>query len=357
MNNIKISIIIPCYNVEKYIGKAIESIIIQSYKNWELILVNDGSTDNTLNILNAFGVKEKRIIIINSNNGGVSKARNLGLEKVSGNWLLFLDADDWYEADAFEKIVGYISKTSADIIGFNHYLNYRNKEWKKTNFEPNTIERSGNEIEWFKYDTLFPYYDQIKNKVYVGSIRGVWSKAFKMSIIKDNHINFIEGLKISEDAIFCLDVFNKAKKIILFNDYIIHHRIHSLSTMNKYTSDVIDINNFSLNEYLKRSHYFKSYDNFKICFLGITSECIFRMFKLYLLKKECKYNLVHKLKIIKDVTSSELYQKAIKDTTVKYLPKGKKQIIQLIKRNQFLGTYLTALISKVYLEATQRISK
>lgn len=355
-NEIKLSIIIPCYNAELYIDKAIDSIINQNYKNWELILINDGSIDKTQDILQRYSSNDNRIKVINSNNGGVSKARNLGLEKVTGNWILFLDADDWYELNAFNKIVERISTTSADVIGFNHFYNYKNKEWKRHNFKPTIIERCNNEIEWLKCDTLFPYYDQTKNNVFVGSIRGVWSKAFNIDVIKNNNIKFIEGLKIAEDAIFCLDVFNKSKRVVLYNDYLIHHRIHPSSVMNKYIPNVIEINNFSLNEYLKRKSYFDNPNDFNICFLGMISECIFRMFKLFLLKKDCKYKLSDKLKILRNVTSSDIYKNYIDNTTYDFLPLGKKQIISSIKKKQFIIAYIVAYISKKYLELTNRIS-
>ena len=99
-----ISVIIPIYNVEKYLTKCIESVINQTYKNLEIILVNDGSTDNSKEIIDKYSSIDSRIKVINKKNGGLSDARNVGIELAKGEYITFLDSDDWIELNMYEKL-------------------------------------------------------------------------------------------------------------------------------------------------------------------------------------------------------------------------------------------------------------
>ena len=104
MKDIKISIIIPVYNVEKYLKRCLDSILNQNYTNWECIIINDGSKDNSGLMCKSYAAYDKRFIVIDKENGGVSSARNVGLQRASGDVIIFVDSDDWLENNAFETI-------------------------------------------------------------------------------------------------------------------------------------------------------------------------------------------------------------------------------------------------------------
>ena len=114
-NKLKFSIIIPAYNIEKYIDKCINSIIEQTYKNYEIIIINDGSTDNTKNIIDKYKTK-KKVTIINQNNKGLSESRNIGVKKATGNYILFVDGDDYIDKKLLETLNNIIE--DEDIIRF-----------------------------------------------------------------------------------------------------------------------------------------------------------------------------------------------------------------------------------------------
>ena len=122
----KISIIIPIYNGEKFIKKCLNSILNQTYKNWEVIIVNDGSTDNTELILKEYCEKDSRILSFNKKNSGVSDSRNIGIEKAVGDYITFVDCDDWIEEDTLEKIVAILQEKECDVLRYNHFRNYSN---------------------------------------------------------------------------------------------------------------------------------------------------------------------------------------------------------------------------------------
>lgn len=116
---IKISVIIPVYGVEKYIRQCLESVIKQTYKNLEIIVVNDGTKDNSMKIVEEYLVDE-RIKVINKENGGISSARNRGIEEATGEYVSFVDSDDWLEIDLYERIVQILEGNKVDIIVFNY---------------------------------------------------------------------------------------------------------------------------------------------------------------------------------------------------------------------------------------------
>ena len=132
----KVSIIVAAYNIEDYIKRCMYSIVNQTFKDIEIIVVNDGSTDNTLNIINDFAKNDARIKIIDKKNGGLIEARKSGLEIASGEYILFLDGDDWLHLEAIEKLYQEAKKDNFDIVLYNFYLAYdNNKLEEKSSFE------------------------------------------------------------------------------------------------------------------------------------------------------------------------------------------------------------------------------
>ena len=124
MKKIKISGIIPIYNVEQYLSQCLDSIINQTYTNLEIILINDGSTDNSEKICNQYKLLDPRIIVIHKTNGGLSDARNTGIKIATGDYISFVDADDFIDKNMYTILFQKINTTNADIIWYNHY-NYQ----------------------------------------------------------------------------------------------------------------------------------------------------------------------------------------------------------------------------------------
>ena len=118
----KISVIIPIYNVEKYLSRCLESVINQTYKNLEIILVNDGSTDNSSKIIQQY--YDPRIKIINKINGGLSSARNAGLKICTGDYITFVDSDDWIELDMIEFMTKQVCNTNCDLVVIKEIIKY-----------------------------------------------------------------------------------------------------------------------------------------------------------------------------------------------------------------------------------------
>ena len=188
-NTIKFSIIVPIYNVEKYLNQCIDSVLGQTYKNFELILVNDGSPDGSPKICDAYEQADKRVKVIHKENGGSSSARNAGIMVASGEYVIFLDSDDyWDDVDALLGINKIIQKTSADVVlwGFKYYYEKQRKFGYSTSFPK--ISNTLSEVEKL---VLF-----IKCRVYENS---ACQKVLKLGLLLDNALFFEEG-DLGEDA-------------------------------------------------------------------------------------------------------------------------------------------------------------
>jgi glycosyltransferase involved in cell wall biosynthesis len=217
-----VSIIVPVYNVEKYLAQCLDSLIMQTLKNIEIILIDDGSTDNSGLICDEYAAKDKRFLVIHQKNKGVSAARNSGIQVASSKWITFIDSDDWIEPDMLEKAIDLAEKYNVDILQWNHYNNWPQKEKKQKPIQPETIICDGKEINRFQLALLNPNGD---SDVSGAAIRGVWAKLYKSSLIKTNDLVFSEGNNQCEDLVFNLTAFEHAKRIMLVNQYWYHYRM------------------------------------------------------------------------------------------------------------------------------------
>ena len=194
----KVSVIIPVYNTEKYLKKCLNSIINQTLKDIEIIIVNDGSTDNSLNICNEFVKKDERIKLINKENEGLSAARNTGLKLATGEYIGFVDSDDWLSLDFYEKLYENASQNDADIA-YGDIVRKSNKIHK--------LRRNLTEIAVFT-DNLDKIYN-IKNL----SLGCVWDKIYRKSLLDNNNLEFEKGVYY-EDGRFLVQAIYYANKIV-----------------------------------------------------------------------------------------------------------------------------------------------
>lgn len=209
---IKVSVIIPVYNAEKYISSCIESLLGQTLPECEFIFINDGSIDHSKQIIERYMEFDERIKLVNQKNQGVSAARNQGLSIASGEYIGFVDADDYIEEDMYEKLYDSAKKSNCDIV--------------MTNFE--------SEMDGQKFITKYPFpVDCVLGRSYIeqnllpyflkaDNLNAVWNKLYKCKIIIDFRIGFPEKLVLGEDAMFIMHFFSHAKTM-KYIDYTGYH--------------------------------------------------------------------------------------------------------------------------------------
>ncbi|MGB3159726.1 MAG: glycosyltransferase family 2 protein [Carnobacterium sp.] len=210
-----ISIIVPVYNVEKYLRQCIESILNQKYQDFELILVNDGSTDLSKEICEEYLKKDRRIKLENKKNGGLSSARNVGLNVAVGEYIGFIDSDDWIHEDMYERLVNHAIDHKSDIVACNLLAMDRNGIFKSFN-------RLAENQEFNRTEAMMEIY---KNKVLTFSS---CNKIFNKNLF--NELRFVEGI-ILEDKDISYKLIDKANRISYIKDSLYYYRYNNKSIL------------------------------------------------------------------------------------------------------------------------------
>ncbi|WP_297633617.1 glycosyltransferase [uncultured Clostridium sp.] len=248
MNKELISIIVPIYNVENYLGKCIESIISQTYENIEIILVNDGSTDSGLEICEKYEKSDKRIKIVDKKNGGLSDARNYGIDVAKGEYLVFIDSDDFVSNDYIEYLYEMVKEHNAKISVCSFYEYFENGEKKPIGSanenEPIRLLNDEEAIETILYQKLFDH--------------SAWGKMYNKELFKERR--FPKG-KLYEDIAIMYEILNEAKKIVFGPERKYFYLIRKSSIMN----ESFNIRKMDLIEYTDRMIEFidMNYPNLK----------------------------------------------------------------------------------------------
>lgn len=228
MSKVKFSIVIPVYNAENYLQECLNSIISQSYNNYEVILINDGSTDHSLEIIKK-NLHNPRVRLIDSTNFGVSYARNIGLTSASGDYIFMIDSDDLLKQNSLKKIAEVIDKTNADIVSFKYEKFYRNY------FSENIKDSPSLFCDTNKLDFFYQTFDKSKKHQYQGAY--VWSKIFKRHLL--DNLRFDPKLTYYEDEEFLARLYSVLlnEKIVTVKEsfYLYRQRSSSLIHSNRLT--------------------------------------------------------------------------------------------------------------------------
>ena len=220
----KISVVLPVYNVANYLRKCLDSLVNQTFKDFEVICVNDGSTDLSLSILEGYSLTDSRFKIISQDNQGLSGARNTGMKEVSGDYILFVDSDDWLEENALELLFEHVSGFNSDITMFKFkYYNEDSSEFSEGPFTNLEV------IDTSFYTGNFNYMDVLDILFKIS--HAPFNKLYKTSFLKDLDAQFLNG-SYYEDLEFFYKVFLKAKKVSVLPEYLYFYRIRdeSIST-------------------------------------------------------------------------------------------------------------------------------
>ena len=226
----KVSVIVPVYNAEKYLDQCLSSITKQSYKNLEIIVIDDGSTDNSPKLCDIWKSKDSRVTIIKQENGGAGVARNTGIKKATGTYICFLDSDDYMDKSTIEKCVKAMEEVQADAVvcGSN-----RLSEDGKINPIPMKNKKLIYKEKEVQEQLLASFFTGSK-----GSGVSVWGKFYRLDIIKDNHLLFQSEREIySEDALFNLSYFAKVSSAVIVPENLLYHLENADSISHSYQEE------------------------------------------------------------------------------------------------------------------------
>lgn len=284
-----ISIIIPCYNSEKYIDRCILSIINQTYTNWEAILIDDGSTDNTVEIIKKYASEDSRIHLIKQENLGQSVARNVALCKCNFEYVTFIDSDDYIDVKMLEIMIN--ESNNCDLVICNYYESLLNKINKVNNFNKNMDDK-------FK----------IIERILLSTGGVVWGKLFKLNIIRENSILFDKNIRISEDQIFNVEYLEKVNTFKIVDNNLYYYNIENNQSLSKKRGIEILNNQLEINRLLNNK--LKWIDEYKISSL-LSRRLYIHIYKYFYeeaLNKEADFKKYIEIeeKIIKEIRNVKL---------------------------------------------------
>ena len=233
-----VSIVIPAFNAEKSIYTCLESVCHQLYKNIEIIVINDGSEDNTLEIIQNYAKLDSRIIIIDQQNLGVSSARNAGINKSRGEYIGFVDSDDTISEEFVSKLIEKIMKSHSDMAIC---------QFESEQIESNVRIDQPDQI-YTKDEFLNQFYEMLTNLL----VNRIWGKLYNSSIIKENNIRMIPELDMGEDLCFNLAFIEHLNNIIVTNDVLYYYDNKSNYLTCKYRPNLYDIR-------VKSTKYFEKF--------------------------------------------------------------------------------------------------
>ena len=301
----KVSVIVAAYNIEDYIQRCLESISFQTLKDIEIIVVNDGSVDSTLEIINNIANGDKRVKIINKENKGLIEARKSGLKIASGEYILFVDGDDWIEKETLELLYENAVKNQSDIVMYNYYVS-----GEKSKIEESVLNEKLTNNDYL--ENLF--LNKIKPTI--------WSKFIRLKFIKENNIELPSDISFAEDLATVATFFMNNPKVSILNKYLYNYCIRGTSLTNSINKNVLELNkafNFikekliekRLYSYYKESFYYMIYLHMfevwfnKYCDVSDINESLYKQYintgidinNKYIRKHINKYSFMPKLRI------------------------------------------------------------
>ena len=343
----KFSIIIPIYNVDKYLKQCLNSAINQTYKNLEVICIIDGSNDNSLEICREYADKDGRIKVYYKENGGTHTARNKGLEMACGEYVMFIDPDDWLDLDTLECINDKIEEYDLDVIRFNYIREFGDRHIKKQNtFLKDTVYR-GEECFTLLRQTVGLIGVELEHPENLNFLASVCFNAYRKKLITDNQIEFFNIREIGSfsDGLFNIELFKNIESFLFLDKGFYHYRkTNSQSATRNYRE------NFPEKQALL---FRKIKDILKDCFTedikkSLSNRIAIGTMELCLNAFKSNKTFFEKLKEMKSVLKDDVHKKAISSLEMKYLPLRWKVYFGFMKmRNVYFVYFITYVIRKL----------
>lgn len=339
-----VSIVIPVYNVEKYLRQCLESVVNQTYENLEIVCVNDGSPDNSLGILEEYANRDSRFKVITIENQGLSGARNVGTEACTGEFLMYIDSDDWVDINTVELAVDAIRNHSVDLVLWNYAKEYAQYSQPVKVFAAKSL---------FKGDDYIRLHQrlvgltgkQLDHPEKCDSISTAWGKLYRTSIIKSNHIEFVDTKLIgTEDLLFNAEVFIYCSSAIALPDCLNHYRKSNVSSLSRRYVPHIFEQWTELQRRLKIVCADKEYlqqsvsNRIALSTIGLGLRIICSR----------SYSFKKKKSLLNEVISTPRYKKAYQQLEIEYLPIHWKVFFLCAKYQFTLGLMALLLMMRKY---------
>ena len=326
----KLSVVIPVYNVEKYLQECVDSVLNQTLKEFELIAVDDGSTDHSGAILDEYQEKDSRITVIHKENGGVSAARNDALAKCTGDYIYIMDSDDYLEPDALQCMYEEAVRTGADVVITDHCKFTVKQEQTVCSFFPEPFVTDDRDIilqlqRMVLHKSYAPYSTEKNNGMGIGA---PWTKLIKRELIMQYGLKFDPYVRgVFDDCLFCLGVFEYAGKVAYLKHVTYHFRVLQSSLTHRFRPNQLEV--FSRiyerirqfgTEHGKGGDFQKAYYARVILYLAVS-------FTTYFFHPEYQGGLRKNRKEFLDTLKSETYSDAIRNVDLSRLENRERKLV------------------------------
>lgn len=230
-SNVLVSIVIPVYNVEKYLRQCMDSVVHQTYGNLEIVCVNDGSPDNSIDILREYEQKDSRVKVIDIENQGLSGARNVGTSHCTGDYLLYLDSDDWMDLETIEFSLRAAQENKVDLVLWNYMKEFVDYSQPVIVFQEKSLYK-GDDYVRLHQRLIGLTGVQLRHPEQCDSISTVWGKLYKMTLVKENNIKFVDTKIVgTEDLLFNAEVFKYCNSAVAMPNQFNHYRKSNTSSL------------------------------------------------------------------------------------------------------------------------------
>lgn len=326
----KVSFIIPVYKInEEYLRECVTSVLKQSYKNIEVILIDDGSPDNCGKICDEYAAKDDRVTSIHQENAGVSVARNNGISRATGDYVAFVDSDDWVEENYAEKIVSAFNDKPGDIVLFGYSSEYG--KTSDVHLIGKDIVYRGEEIDFLRKGILNPIGDCLENIP-----ASPWAKVFTREFIKNKNLLYVPGLKRMQDNVFCFDAYGKAENVKYVNTVVYHWRANENSVCYKYNPQIINISEKVLAEFRNRIDKIGNADYEEMYNCKVINILFGEYMRSYFRHESNTKTRKSKIKEFDDLcTKNDLYKNAIREVKTGYLGKKYALMTKWARKREF----------------------
>ncbi len=345
----KISIVVPVYKVEGFLPKCVDSLLAQTHKDIEVILVDDGSPDNCGKLCDEYAQKDSRVKVIHKANGGVSAARNSGYELATGEWVIFCDSDDWMEADACEKMIAYGEKNSLDVvIGDVRIIeeeSTRDVPLFNKEFCVDTKEEKDALIRTVLCKFYCPYPTELGVKE--GLYGGPWNKAVRRSLLEENGICFdirVNGLY--DDLLYTAYIFAHANRIGYTKAIVYNYRYVAGSITRRYNPRIVETNNRIFESWMEFFEKFEQNGEYSKAYHQVVLRRLKGTLNTYYFNEKNETDKKTQLKQLGAMLKTSPYKEAIKCTDTGNMPLQYKAFVYLMRCSGRFAPNLLYLIRR-----------
>ena len=346
----KISVVIPVYNVENYLRECIESVLNQTLKDFELIAVDDGSTDSSGSILDEYQQKDTRITVIHKQNGGVSAARNDALEKCTGEYIYIMDSDDYLELDALENMYEAAIASKADVVITDHCKFIDPEEQRQCHFFPKEFVATDRDIilqlqRMVLHKAYSPYPTE---ETYGVGIGAPWTKLIKKKLIVENNLRFEPYVRgVFDDCLFTLNVFEHAEKVAYKNVITYHFRVLQSSLTHRYRTNQLEIYERIYEKIEEFGDVYNKGEEFQKAYYARVITYLWTSFNTYFFNEKYQGSKKQNYKEFMATIKSKRYHEAIANVDINKLIKREKRIVLLSRMNFNRTIWLAYTLKKM----------